>query len=504
MINVVLVEDEMLVQLGMKMSIQDSGHDMKVAAAFSSAEAALEYFEKNTADVLITDIRLTGISGLDLIERIKPGHNQMVIIVLSCYEDFSYARRAYELGVDKYILKHELVEDELGTMISDIVLSKRSLQTTKNTHIKDFGIELGDHSLLKTDCKYCTGLITLRGEIDDSQSTDNDISFPMAAEIVQEILHRDNLGECFLRHNEELFCIFNLDCSSTDRQIAARLESFFENMSKNIRNYFNKYAYMTVSKCFTDLRDVKSSYGDVKKYSGYTFYINKPCILWADQMKAPRKECPEMIFSPQNIFSDRWMSDFEVYVSDFFKAQKESFIDADELKIQVVKYVNEFSSFFSKYYDLDINHAFSEETRPNYFSINGFANADGLRNWLIKMVKEVKEYVLLNERKETTIARIVEYTEQNYNTDITLTDIAEKFHLNYVYVCQLFKKKTGVTFIYYINRLRIEKAKGLLLSTDWTAEQIAEHVGIKNSNYFFRLFKKTTGQTINQFRKNLK
>ena len=146
MINVVLVEDEMLVQLGMKMSIQDSGHDMKVAAAFSSAEAALEYFEKNTADVLITDIRLTGISGLDLIEKIKPGHNQMVIIVLSCYEDFSYARRAYELGVDKYILKHELVEDELGTMISDIVLSKRSLQTTKNTHIKDFGIELRDHN----------------------------------------------------------------------------------------------------------------------------------------------------------------------------------------------------------------------------------------------------------------------------------------------------------------------------------------------------------------------
>lgn len=502
MINVVLVEDEMLVLLGMKMCIQDSGHDMKVSTTFSSAEAALDYFDKNTADVLISDIRLTGMSGLELIEKVKPKHKHMLIIVLSCYEDFSYARRAYELGVDKYILKHELVEDELASIISDMYIAKKSQQTVRDAQISDSGIEFTRNSFIKTDCKYFIGLITLRGEIDDSQSGNKDISYPMVIEIVQEIMHRDCLGECFLRHNDEVFCIFNLDNASTQEQVKTRLQSFFENMSKNIKNYFNRYAYMTVSRSFTDLRDVKKNFAEVKKNSDYTFYINNPCIMWVEQLKNNNTECPELIFNPQNIFSERWMSDFEAYIKEFFKAQKETGINSDELKIQVVKYVNEFSSFLRKYYDIEINRAFSEETRPNYLSINGFTNADGLRNWLIKMVEEVKEYVLLNEKKETIISRIVEYAEQNYNSNITLTDIAEKFHMNAVYVCQLFKKKTGVTFIYYINRLRIEKAKGLMRSTDLTCEQISEQVGIKNSNYFFRLFKKTTGQTINQYRKS--
>lgn len=93
--------------------------------------------------------------------------------------------------------------------------------------------------------------------------------------------------------------------------------------------------------------------------------------------------------------------------------------------------------------------------------------------------------------------------EQNYNTNISLAEIGEKFHMNPVYICQLFKKKMGVTLIYYINNLRIEKAKSLLLSTDLTAEQISEQVGIKNINYFFRLFKKSTGQTISQYRKSI-
>jgi len=126
MIDVVLVEDEMLVLLGMKMCIQESGQDMRVVATFSPAEDAMEYFDKHTADVLITDVRLTGISGLELIERVKPKHKHMMIIVLSCYADFSYARTAYELGVDKYVLKHELVENELAAMISDMFKDRKT------------------------------------------------------------------------------------------------------------------------------------------------------------------------------------------------------------------------------------------------------------------------------------------------------------------------------------------------------------------------------------------
>ena len=108
MINIVIVEDEMLVRLGMKMCLDEYSAELKVAAAFGSGEDAEHYFRQNTADVLITDIRLTGETGLDLIRHLKYQMTHMAVNVLCCYEDFSYARSAIELGGGKYMLKHAL------------------------------------------------------------------------------------------------------------------------------------------------------------------------------------------------------------------------------------------------------------------------------------------------------------------------------------------------------------------------------------------------------------
>ena len=101
MIRVVVVEDEMLVRIGMKMCISEYDPKLTVEEDFASGEEALEYFRYHTADVLVTDIRLGGMTGLELIRQLKSSHAQMermVTIILSCYEDFSYAKEAIALG----------------------------------------------------------------------------------------------------------------------------------------------------------------------------------------------------------------------------------------------------------------------------------------------------------------------------------------------------------------------------------------------------------------------
>ena len=75
--------------------------------------------------------------------------------------------------------------------------------------------------------------------------------------------------------------------------------------------------------------------------------------------------------------------------------------------------------------------------------------------------------------------------------------------MNVTYLCQIYKKKTGTTIVQYINHIRIEKAKILLFTTKLSVEQIAATVGIVNPNYFFRLFKKITGETVGQYRESL-
>ena len=113
MIRVAIVEDEMLVRLGLRMCLESSP-DIYVAGAFASAEEAETGQDKAPVDVLLTDIRLPGNSGLELMRRLRKKYPQMLFVVLSCYDDFTYAQRAMEYGASRYILKHELDEKELS------------------------------------------------------------------------------------------------------------------------------------------------------------------------------------------------------------------------------------------------------------------------------------------------------------------------------------------------------------------------------------------------------
>lgn len=125
MIRVAIVEDETLVRLGLRMCLESSP-DIYVAGAFASAEEAEAGQDKAPADVLLTDIRLPGSSGLELMRRLRKKYPQMLFVVLSCYDDFTYAQRAMEYGASRYILKHELDEKELPRILLELVQESRS------------------------------------------------------------------------------------------------------------------------------------------------------------------------------------------------------------------------------------------------------------------------------------------------------------------------------------------------------------------------------------------
>jgi YesN/AraC family two-component response regulator len=95
---------------------------------------------------------------------------------------------------------------------------------------------------------------------------------------------------------------------------------------------------------------------------------------------------------------------------------------------------------------------------------------------------------------------IMEYIKENYSSGITLDTLAEKFHYNPVYLSLLFKKTTGIKFVDYLNRVRIQNAKRLLLRENIGIEQVAFQVGFKDHAYFARLFKKMEGYTPSDYR----
>lgn len=503
MLNVVIVEDEMLVRLGMKMCIDEYSGNMKVAAAFASAEEAIKYFKDHPVDILITDIRLAGMDGLELISQIRSKTAQMVTVVLSCYEEFAYARRAMELGVDKYILKHELAEDELPKMLEELYQRKQKkygeLAKTSGSK-RPFDSGTGDK-------KFRIACVNLRGTGEKYNMSQENTNLEMLTEIFQEILNLNHLGESFLRHGSEVFCILNFDTKETEEQIHKKVLDFYQNALKNMKNYFNKNLYLIVTDTFEQLGEVGAEFERAKKYCSLSFYYEKPQIFFLSELvsegflkDANGRETSEHVnLDMEELFTEPWFEGTAKKMVSFLDNQKKFLVPAEDVKLEIVRMIHKIEELLEKYLGVGIEELFPKEERPNYLYVNQFDSCQELKVWLLDMLKKIQEQLI---DKESTIHKIVLYLEENFYKEISLKEIAEHFHMNMAYFCQYFKKYTGDTFVHYLNFLRIEKAKPLLLSGEESVEQIAEKVGIMNSNYFFRVFKKITGKTVGEFRKS--
>ncbi|MDO5423211.1 MAG: helix-turn-helix domain-containing protein [Eubacteriales bacterium] len=490
MIQAVIVEDEMLVRLGTKLCLEGYQGAIQVKEAFESGEEALQYFQNHTADVLITDIKLAGMSGLELIRAVKPEHLQMRTVVLSCYEDFAYAREAMELGVDKYLLKHELTGDELPKAVTELCREIRFVRD-RNTGIRKSGQSAEEPA---EEQNYALGYLVLRGEREMQNSGPEQIDLNILAEIIQKLLNVGKFGECFLRHGKEIFLVFQTEQETSEEEFSARIRNFYERLSRNIFNYFNRNTYLFVSDPFPNMGQITEKFSEMKQVSAYAFYYENSRLFRGDPCAGRQGTCPKLKLETEGAFTEKWFADCEKQARDFFFEARKNLADVAQVKAEVVKY----------YYNLEeylANGTKEGGLAENYTSIDAFDSAEMLEEWLVALFAEIRRNLPgPNEQMQ----KIKEYIGQHYQEDLSLERIAAAFHMSMSYFSQYFKKQEGVNFVTYLNRLRIQKAKELLRDQEMTAEQAAEAIGISNPNYFVRLFKKMTGQTVGAYRKSLK
>lgn len=134
--------------------------------------------------------------------------------------------------------------------------------------------------------------------------------------------------------------------------------------------------------------------------------------------------------------------------------------------------------------------------------LNTMFTPDELRNYYIQFFGNIanilKDFSVYST--DNSVEKVKIYVSKNYKNDLTLEFISSLLYLNSSYLSHLFKEKTGEKFVDYLNNVRIEKAKELLLQTYKKMYTIAKAVGYDNIKYFFRIFKKKTGITPEQFR----
>ncbi len=153
-----------------------------------------------------------------------------------------------------------------------------------------------------------------------------------------------------------------------------------------------------------------------------------------------------------------------------------------------------------------LENIFGEEVFPYsdsaavYETIRTFDDASMLIQWFVMYTKQIQKKALSLHGHKRIVIRIKIFLYNHYAEHISLATLSEHFHLNENYLCELFKKDTGIGYLEYLNTIRVDQAKTRMISSDDTAEIICQEVGFSNASHFSRVFKKITGMTMTEFR----
>ena len=250
MIRTIIVDDEVLAGVGIQ-SLIDGQEDISVSGVFSLPEEAIEFLKENVVDIVITDIEMADMNGLELIQVVRSENLASGIIILSCHDDFSYAQEAISKGTDSYLLKHNVSREMLVNEI------KKVYQKTS-----DFGMNKVRRASQGTEQKllaereiYVVGIL----RFDTPEYLMADVDRMMLMHLLEKIVSHYEMGTLFAPYNREMFIVyqFRRDMPKGDRQ-----ELLYENLSvinKNIRQYINGKIVNGISTESDDLAEVSTS-----------------------------------------------------------------------------------------------------------------------------------------------------------------------------------------------------------------------------------------------------
>ncbi len=406
MYNIVVVDDERIVREGMTSYFLDGESGFTVIKSFGDGEEAFEYLKENIneVDVVLTDITMPKMSGLELVKKLYEEKADIQTILLTGYKEFEYAQTAVKYGVYRYLLK-PVKFNELDEVFSELrekldektrKIFSNDLQDKKQILINQFLIEL------------------YSGYFDDEK-------------IMLDRIKQLRIDESFLKK----------PCVIADIS-----------------------------------RDVEKAFEDDKwKYDEERFDI---AIF-----NAVRCENVEYytLNSDKNFLKIIAVPDYEVEWESFFFDIKECIVHGIENLKQI----------------FSIN-----------IEVNETQNFDNIKNLLYSCFSgsmDEQQMLINGEIDNSAILRAIKYVNENYKKNIYISDVAEYVGLNQVYFGRLFKICTGENFTDYLINLRIEKAMKLLEEGNMKISEVSESVGYDNIKYFSRIFKRRTGKTPNEYKK---
>jgi len=524
--KVMIVDDELLVRIGLRSTIAWQEYGFRIVADAANGQQAIKKFATTDPDILITDIRMPGMDGIELIEILKKQKPQLKTIILTNYDDFAYTKEALKLGADEYLLKSTLDNQTLLPILKRL-WSKVQQESAENQELQklqkqaSMGIFLLKKQFVESlisaelneqmyqDFLQELGLnwhennwqlILLKGEKQDSDSSGSALR-PL--NLIEEIT--DKVGALVAEGaaSGEWILIYSFPPSEASyyqrqivpfniRQIQACLEQYLQIKSTAV--------FTSAISCYQQLA---AEYRKVREYMVYR-------LFWPEKKMIFPEDIPDA--TQDHYLPDSNDPNLSVLIRMGDREQVREVLDCLFNKV-----ITNTSPFLLRQFCQELYGEMARQCReagirlteiltgkeqyPSH--LENYRSLSEIKDWFEEKFNQLTtmvERIGLNDFS-APIREALIYIKNNYHRELNLSLVAHQVGLSKNHFCSQFKEETGYNFVAFLHKTRIELACKMLLNSELLIVEIAEKVGYLDSKYFAKVFQKYMNCSPTTYRK---
>ncbi|RXZ78921.1 response regulator [Paenibacillaceae bacterium] len=515
---------------------------IEVVGDAGDGKEGLELIMTEQPDIVITDIYMPVMNGLAMIEQLRESRYAGKIIVLSGYSDFEYARQALRLQVDDYLNKPislTTMREVLGKATAELEAAMQ--EQLQNERLKDMLLVYEPYVQKKWMYYVVTGSRDADfSAIEEANSKFKASTYKGHLVLVIEMIRTERIAKLsMVDHNlfyfalnniigelageswpqSELVELYSHHCAlllhiDEERNEAATIAEAVK-LAERIAQAVHTFLKLEVSIGVGSIKREWSAIAASTEEAFVSLYFKSRRLSREGQVFA----LPESFTKEEHqlyLGLKQGLHPFHMY-QELAEAIAHARIDQAVAVIQrfIIQHdgINKIPAAHLRHFCSElwgvIIHALAQSgivsdpfqaSSDDYAAIEAMTSAQEMERWLIERLRQIGEQFLAsaNVKHLQAVEFIIRYVHEHYEKELTLTDIAEKLAMSRSYLSHIFKQTTGETFGNYLTKVRIEKAKALIMEGKHLIYQISEMVGYKNVPYFSTLFKKYTGMNPTQ------
>lgn len=513
MIKLLIVDDQKQVRKGLINTVNWNRLGYEVVTDVGSAEEAIEVIEETTVEVVLTDIVMLEMDGLNLVDYIKKHDMKIKTVILSAYQDFKYAKEAIHLDVEAYLTKpvdfnelyktftnigeqiqeeekienkyKQLTEIKKKEMISELLFENYSKLMEAHEYYELFGMDFLHLYFQVLILRFINAINDEMAEYVDK---------------IQNIIN-ETFDKCYVYPINESEYVILVASTLEVNDIYDRLSTLII-LEKEINNMI---IHTGIGNLYHDYKNISTSYKEALEALNLSGVYRINHIQHIKDINENGKNPLYVISKKQKteLLSYLIQNDNEKLLAFIKKILNENIevksLDMKSYCKMCVEILFVVSSFLSENYETDTIDSVAIDFKDIFNEISIIQ----IEAYLLEKVKDILFSVRSLKMKEShfLVNKIKDYINNNYFDELSLYAIAEKFYVHHTHLCRIFKDKTGTNFVDYVTEVRINRATELLTDYSLKVYNVGSLVGFKDPKYFSKRFKEYKGMTPSQYRK---